>query len=283
MKKILLILLPFVFLNAYSQFGPQRIITLESGTVNSAYTVDIDGDGDKDIVTSCRSGDFNVGWLENLDGKGNFGPPHTIVNNLFGQSYSVYAADLDGDGDVDILTTAYSLDRVIWYENLDGLGNFSSQNVISGNADGAFSVIAADLDGDGDNDIISASEFSGLAWHENIDGQGDFSFRKIIDDNIISSRSVVAADMDGDGDLDIVANGLAPNTVRIFWYENLDGLGNFGPLRVIRDFTVYANVIFVADADGDGDMDVFSASPGDHEVAWHENIDGLGNFGPKKL
>ncbi|MBK5212097.1 MAG: T9SS type A sorting domain-containing protein [Flavobacteriaceae bacterium] len=277
----LFILFIFVFSHAYSQFGSQQIISIEAETASGAYAADIDGDGDKDIITSCRSGNFHIAWFENLDGLGNFGIPNIIETNLFDQSYSIYSADLDNDSDFDVITTAASADRVLWYENIDGLGSFGPQKVITGNADGAFSAIAADLDGDGDNDVISASNFSGLAWYENLDGQGNFSTTKIIDNNITSSRSVVAADLDGDGDLDVVGNGNAPNTVRIFWYENLDGLGNFGPLRVIRDFSVYANVIFVADADGDGDMDVFSASPGDSEVAWHENVDGLGNFGPK--
>ncbi len=283
MMKYLLLLVPLVFFNGYSQFGTQQIISTEAELTTAVFAADIDGDGDMDIVTSCRSGNFNVAWFENLDGRGDFGVPNTIDNDLHDETYSIYSADLDNDGDFDVITTAASLDRIIWYENLDGLGNFSSQNIISGNADGAFSVIAADLDDDGDNDLISASNGSGLAWYENLDGQGNFSFRKIIDDNILSSRSVVAADMDGDGDLDVVGNGNAPDVARIFWYENLDGLGNFGTRRVIRDFSVYANMLFVADADGDGDMDVFSASNGDNEVAWHENLDGLGNFGPKKI
>src|SRR5690606_29243025 len=68
---------------------------------------------------------------------------------------------------------------------------------------------------------------------------------------------------------------------KIFWIENMDGLGTFGTLHIINDIGSYSNVIFAADVDGDGDMDVFSASPGDNEVAWYENLDGLGSFGPK--
>jgi len=281
--KYLLFFVPLIFINGYSQFGPQLIISTEAELTTAVFSADIDSDGDMDIITSCRSGNFNVAWFENLDGRGAFGTPNIIDNDIHDETYSIYSADLDNDGDFDVITTAASLDRIIWYENLDGLGNFSPQNVISGNSDGAFSVIAADLDNDGDNDVVSASNYSGLAWHENLDGNGDFSFRIIIDENLLNTRSVVAADLDGDGDLDLVSNGMAPGTVRISWYENLDGLGNFGPLRVIRDFSVFVNMLFVADADGDGDMDVFTASNGDDEVAWQENLDGFGNFGPKNI
>ncbi|CAM3262994.1 T9SS type A sorting domain-containing protein [Aequorivita lipolytica] len=280
MMKYLLLLVPLVFFNGYSQFGPQQIISTEAELPVQVFTADIDGDGKLDILSAARFKN-NIAWYRNMDGNGTFSSLNLI--GLLSETKAIYAADLDNDGDTDVLGVSSSLDRVVWYENLDGLGNFGPEIGIAGNADGGFSVIAADLDGDGDNDVVSASDNSGLAWHENLDGSGDFSFRKIIDDNILSSRSVVAADLDGDGDLDLVGNGYAPGVARIFWYENLDGLGNFGPFRVIRDFSVYANMLFVADADADGDMDVFSASNGDDEVAWHENLDGLGNFGPKNI
>lgn len=265
------------------QFGPQQIISTEAHLPVCAVSGDIDGDGNLDVAIASRSFStpYNLAWFSNTNGNGNFGPINLIGS--MSETKSIYLADLDNDGDMDVLATASFLDIVAWYENLDGLGNFSPRKIISSSSVGAFSAIAADIDADGDNDVISASDGSGLAWYENLDGNGTFSATKIIDNNIDNSRSVVAADLDGDGDLDIVGNGIAPNTVRIFWYENLDGLGNFGPLRVIRDFSVYANMLFVADADGDGDMDVFSASNGDNEVAWHENLDGLGNFGPKNI
>lgn len=278
MKSNFFILFTIIFSNTYSQFGPQRIIANEAQLPVAVFAVDIDGDGNLDILSAARY-DKNITWYKNLDGMGNFGPLNLI--GLLDEVKSIYAADLDGDGDMDILATASFLDVVVWYENLDGLGNFSSQKTISDNADGAFSVIAADLDGDGDNDVVSASYNSGLMWYENLDGQGNFSANKIIDDNILGARSVVAADMDGDGDLDVVVN--TSNIAEIVWYENLDGLGNFGPPIAISGSGSYTNVIFVADIDGDGDMDILSASPGDSEVAWYENLDGLGNFGPKNI
>ena len=49
-----------------------------------------------------------------------------------------------------------------------GQGLFGPQQVISTNADGAFSVYAADVDGDGDVDVLSASRSdSKIAWYEN--------------------------------------------------------------------------------------------------------------------
>ena len=62
---------------------------------------------------------------------------------------SVYACDLDGDGDNDVLSGSQSDDKIAWYENLGG-GTFGTQQVISTQMGGAESVHGRDLDGDGD-------------------------------------------------------------------------------------------------------------------------------------
>jgi hypothetical protein len=68
-----------------------------------------------------------------------------------GAAFSVYAADLDGYGDLDILSASLN-DRIVWYENADGRGTFGDQQVITTQAGVPFSVNAADLDGDGEFD-----------------------------------------------------------------------------------------------------------------------------------
>ncbi|MBK9461508.1 MAG: VCBS repeat-containing protein [Sphingobacteriales bacterium] len=71
---------------------------------------------------------------------------------------SVYAADLDNDGDMDVLSASSGDDKIAWYEN-DGSGNFGTQQIITTDANGATSVYAADLDNDGDMDVLSASRY----------------------------------------------------------------------------------------------------------------------------
>jgi hypothetical protein len=82
-------------------------------------------------------------------------------------AYGVYGSDLDGDGDMDVVSASSNDHKIAWYEN-DGLGNFGPQQVITTNAIGARNVYTADLDGDGDLDIISASGSDNkIAWYEN--------------------------------------------------------------------------------------------------------------------
>ena len=95
-----------------------------------------------------------------------FGPQQVVSTNADGAA-SVYATDLDGDGDADVLSASHLGDKIAWYENIGG-GSFGPQQVITTNADDARSVYATDLDGDGDADVLSASYFDNkVAWYEN--------------------------------------------------------------------------------------------------------------------
>ena len=92
-----------------------------------------------------------------MDGKGTFGSQQ-IVSTSASSAYSVFAADLDGDGDMDLASASSDDNKIAWYENTDGKGTFGSQQIVSTSANGAESVFAADLDGDGDMDLASASD-----------------------------------------------------------------------------------------------------------------------------
>ncbi|MCB0465965.1 MAG: T9SS type A sorting domain-containing protein [Aequorivita sp.] len=194
---------------------------------------------------------------------------------------SAYAADLDGDGDMDVISASYRDDTVAWYENTDGLGSFGPQLIISANADGARSVYAADIDGDGDMDVLSASSFDNkVAWYEN-NGAGSFGSEQIITLNAANVKAVFFSDIDNDGDIDVLSASLDDN--KIAWYENTDGQGSFGPQLIITTDALAAITVYAADIDGDDDMDVLSASRSDNKIAWYENTDGLGTFGPQLI
>ncbi|MCA9249180.1 MAG: VCBS repeat-containing protein, partial [Planctomycetales bacterium] len=131
-------------------------------------------------------------------------------------AFSVFATDVDRDGDTDVLSASLSNDTVAWYAN-DGEQNFT-EFTISTSTDGARSVFAADVDGDGDTDVLSASLWDNkIALHQN-DGQQNF-IEYTISTNAEGAQSVFAADVDGDGDLDVLSASERDNTIA--WYENL--------------------------------------------------------------
>jgi len=261
-------------------FGPPQIVDLNDVYARSSvYTADLDGDGDTDVL-SASSYDNKIAWYENTDGLGSFVTKQVITTSADGVN-SVRSADLDGDGDLDLLSASNNDNEIAWYENTDGFGTFGPQQVIAMSTSGVWSVHAADLDGDGDQDVMSASFGSDkIAWYENTDGQGTFILQQVIITMIVNGAcSVHATDLDGDGDPDVLSASTYDD--KIAWYENTDGLGTFGPQQVITTSAYYAKSVHTADLDGDGDPDVLSASYDDNKIAWYENTDGLGVFGPQ--
>ena len=191
------------------------------------------------------------------------------------------AADLDGDSDMDVLSASLADDTIAWYENTDGAGSFGPQLVISTAADGPITIFAADLDGDTDLDVLSASSNDNeIAWYENTDGLGTFGPQQIIFAGALGAWSVFAADVDGDGDVDVLSASFFDDTVA--WYENTDGTGTFGPRLLISTAVPLAIAVFAADMDVDGDFDVITGSLGDR-TSWHTNLDGAGGFGSAQL
>ncbi len=280
MKKIIYLLIFLFSAKNIAQFSEEHIVTTEAINPRYVDTADINGDGFIDIIVASF-GDDTLAWYENLDGLGNFGTKNVITSFLDFTQF-VSTADIDGDGDIDVLATTFSSDLIVWYENLDGLGNFSLTNQISINKDAPLTVFAADLDGDGDMDTYSSSKFDSIiAWYENTDGLGDFSVEHIISNQAFSTTWAFAADLDNDGDLDMLATA-AGNNQSIFWYEN-DGFGNFGTENLIVNGLAGPQVVIADDMDGDGDLDVLSVEFGGETIAWYENTDGLGNFGIKQI
>ncbi len=97
-----------------------------------------------------------------------FSPPQVISLSADG-AYSVFAADIDGDGDTDVLSSSTLDDKIALYKNNGSSPPVFTEHLISDAADGAHSVFAADIDGDGDTDVLSASGYDDkIAWYENL-------------------------------------------------------------------------------------------------------------------
>ncbi|MCA9169652.1 MAG: VCBS repeat-containing protein [Planctomycetales bacterium] len=196
------------------------------------------------------------------------------------QARSTYAADIDGDGDLDVFSASRTQGLVAWHENIDGKGTFSAQrHLIAGTGNPADLLLAADLDGDNAPDLIYASSREGkIAWYENL-GAGTFSDAHVIDTVATSLISIATGDIDADGDPDVLVAASGDNTIA--WYEN--GGGSFGTQQVVTDQAIRAMSVTSADLDHDGDLDILAASAGDDALAWYENLDGSGTFGDRKL
>ncbi|WP_296382883.1 T9SS type A sorting domain-containing protein [Winogradskyella sp.] len=248
-----------------------------TSSIPTFHTIDVDGDGDLDVVSAWyfQGGSQGVSWYRNESGTGSFSSRITIAITENGVS-SVFAGDLDGDGDMDVAAALSGDDKIVWYENTDGLGMFGTEQILTTTADFAARVRIADVDGDLDMDIIATSnEDDKITWFENLDGAGNFSGENFIDSFIGNLRDIHIADVDSDGDIDFVTATDYDDNIK--WYNNTDGLGSFSPYTITKT-VIGGKIIHAADIDGDGDKDVLSASHWDDKIAWYENKDGQGNF-----
>ena len=199
-------------------FSDSQVLAADLGGSEDSYATDLDGDGDLDIVASLVDDDDNLVWYEN-DGTGTFGERQNIATQIKGGRISLYPGDLDGDGDQDILATSslFRVDgEVAWYEN-KGAGIFGEAQVLAPQKSSLTDVQAADLDGDGDQDVLTAN--AELAWREN-DGTGTFGEPMVINDN---ASSVYATDLDRDGDIDVLSASTFSDN-EIVWHENQLGI-----------------------------------------------------------
>ena len=238
---------------------------------------DLDGDGAPDMVIGNHQGDFHYFENTGTDGNPEFSlrtgesnPLDSLVANF--DSTPVFA-DLDGDGDLD-LVNGHNDGTVSYIENTgtvtspDFVQRSGADNPFDGIDTGDNSTPAlADLDGDGDLDLIAGNRDGGLTWFENTGTASAPAFtQRTGTDNPLDGISMNAnsapelADLDDDGDFDLVLWG---------WYGAIDYYENTGtaanpvfearsdagdPLGGIN----FANLgkPSLADLDGDGDLDL---------------------------
>ncbi|MCR9171627.1 MAG: T9SS type A sorting domain-containing protein [bacterium] len=244
--------------------------------VGGLCPADLDGDGDYDLIMGGFFGTLdyieNTGTAQNP----NFAPAQT---NPFGLTSSYYyafitAADLDNDGDLDIVTGEYGGNH-LYYQNIGTPTNpFFSVPVVNALGLSAGSYISmpefADLDNDGDYDIMTG-EAGGLIYFEN---QGDSIFPGFaaplsnpfdLAPNPVYFSHPTMGDLDMDGDLDMLVGETGGNFRYIQNLANanaplFDG-GQLNPFGITGGVSTVVLPEFV-DIDGDGDLDILATTDG---------------------
>lgn len=224
---------------------------------------DLDGDGDVDGVSVAALRFFWHETEQDEIGTGRVHPLEIAIvpgdSDRRAMAPDISLADLDGDGDLDLVSTPPLWADVVWHENLDGKGNFGTSREIGGGLALTKAVIT-DLDEDGDKDVL-VHTIDGFGGHNllysNVDGKGTFARSQVLPSEY---GVLLSADVDSDGRNDLVSG--VSNIALLIQHD--DG---FEPQR-IEDKG--AKEILLEDLDDDGDIDVLALHH-NNRVTWYES------------
>lgn len=251
----------------------KHLIGEDALTDKGGVAFDVDGDGLIDQVSGGT-------WYRNT---GDPKKPFERYENGAIYAYDNITGDINGDNKPDLISLSEQ-EGLYWYNiPSNPVKKWKKVKVGEGTTGGIFPNGIADMDNDGDNDIIRTN-----VWYENLNGDGSkWSVHRTISfveskGEFANSSRTLAFDFDKDGDIDLFQAESNNPSGAIAWHANKDGLGiNWFTHKIGIDTQQDLHSLCVADFDNDGDLDVFSGGgPKTGELykrcfIW-ENINGEG-------
>ncbi len=243
----------------------------------------IDGRHGIDLIVGSKGPQGMIGWLQAPADSRQLSDwkLHTICDA--GWIMSLRLADIDGDGDNDILSSDRKGDGrgCFWLEN-PGMGGslteaWAKHPIGSGNREVMF-LDYADVDGDGLSDVVVPNKPGEILWHRRLPGQSvKWQTTKIpFPQETGTGKSAAVTDINHDGRADIVLSfEHAKNVSGLVWLEQTGTATQptwqqhllSGPVGTKFD------LIELYDVDGDGDQDVLTCEERENlGVIWFENL-----------
>jgi len=215
--------------------GKRGVITHTISKAPHAWGVgsgDVNGDGRTDILRpgawfEAPANPASGAWKEHPLALG------SLKADRADHTPQILVYDVNDDGHNDIITSSAHKYGIFWYEQVPGAsGPEWKQHVIDKSWSQAHSLTLADIDADGDLDLVTGKRFKahngrdpggndppGVYWYE-LTSRRKAEWRKHVvsfDEGIGSGMNIPVVDLDGDGDLDIVVTGKWGGPA---WFEN---------------------------------------------------------------
>lgn len=285
-----------IFALVSPSWTPHVIFDARDGKMLYCVALDADDDGDLDLVVGRyqipwieyrvaraagkaavepKGPDFSVGWIENIGRTESPWPLHVVDRELNG-IHGLALGDVDGDGRRDVIAGSISgpqfPNSLVWFRApARGAGTFSRHVVTHGGADGRPHYLEfGDVDGDGRGDILLGDSGGGtFTWWTR--GRPDNQpWMKHVVGREKGATNVALADVDRDGRPDVVAS--AGHGKGVVWFQSPTWRKH-----EIDSELATPHALAVGDFDGDGDVDVATASYTAFIVRWYAN-DSRGSF-----
>lgn len=206
-------------------------------------------------------------------GRGNFRPGREL--EVAGPPSCFASADVDADGDLDVLvvaTDASGATALRVYLN-SGAGTFAAGTEVAlASTLGVRDLVVADADSDGDLDVLTANAQAASISVLLNNGRGSFTARPALPVGA-TPRQVAIADVNADGSQDLLVLHADAATVSVRLSQGYGFYGNSTAVAVGTN----AQAVATGDVDGDGDLDLLTANGSSQTVSVRLN-DGSGAF-----
>ncbi|MFQ5504188.1 MAG: FG-GAP repeat domain-containing protein, partial [Planctomycetota bacterium] len=234
-------------------------LPVEADRTNDLELVDLDKDGDLDLLSSNPDAGTKLYWNDGTGGYKRASPAELRGPE---NDWQVETADLDGNGSPDVLLGGppgglfLNDGKGLLVDATARVGVFTGRDTDS--------IALGDVDGDGDLDLVCGNGGYAKEQAQVFRNDGAGHFVNVTSQSMPARRtptlSLGVADVDRDGDLDLILGNHTSNLL----YLN-DGKGRFSDasstrLPVDSDSTVS---VTTADVDGDGDVDLLFGNHGD--------------------